>query len=140
MTSSLEDIMAAVKVVLGDAVWNAELNVYDHVSDVVNSPAVVPLPSTSNFSSAMHMGGDQYEIILYVLIANNDTESAQFDLRPYVTGQGAKSIRQRIFANPTLGLSDVDAMVKKMTDYGGRFEVGPTNYVGAKLHLMVQVN
>lgn len=135
MTSSLGQIRDALK----STIAQAGLNVYDTVPDVTNSPACVVLPFDTDFTGAMRMGGDMYRFDLYVLVANNDTRSAQDKLDRYLTGQGPSSIREFVFQNPNLGLPDVDCVVQKMSGYGGSFQEGGINMIGAKLRLCVTV-
>jgi len=137
-SSSLEDIVTAVKTVLD--VSFAELYVYGHQEDIVNSPAAVVQPDNGDFAVAMKMGGDTYRISMYVVVARTDTTTAQYTLNQYVTGKGSKSLREFFFTHYDLGLPDVNVFVEKMSGYGGHFDIGPTNYVGAKLHLRVNVD
>lgn len=135
MSSSLQDILEAVKRTIGQA----GLNVYDHQSDVTNTPACVILPADIDFTGAMSMGGDTYNFDLAVLVANVNTRDAQRKLNAYVTGKGEKSIREHLFRNGNLGLDDVDCVVKGVRGYGGNFETATVNYVGAVLKLCVTV-
>jgi hypothetical protein len=72
-----------------------------------------------------------------VLAPSGDNDVGQDILDDYVTGAGDKSIRQAVFNNRTLGLSNVDAHVSGMTDYGGSFEAVDVDHIGARLRLVV---
>ena len=133
MSSSLQDILEAIK----RTVSQTGLNVYDHQSDVTNSPACVIMPHSISFTGAMAMGGDDYDFDLAIVVANVNTKEAQRKLNQYITGKGPKSLREHLFRNGSLGLPDVDCVIKGMRGYGGRFETATTNYVGAVLKLCV---
>lgn len=135
--SSILEIRAAIK----RTVQQAGLNVYASVSDVVNSPACVIEPHQADYVVAMGMGGDTYEFNLFVLVANKNAEQAQATLDALVTGKGTRSIREFIFRNSSLGLSDVDCIVQGIVPktYGGNFQVATTHFVGAVLRLCVTI-
>lgn len=135
MTSSLSDIRDALK----RTISQSGLNVYETVADVTNSPAAVIMPDTSNFQSAMAMGGDEYNFDIAIVVANVNTRDAQRRLDQYVTGQGPKSIREHLFRNDDLGLPDVDCAVKGFRGYGGNFKAATTDFVGAVLRVCVTV-
>lgn len=136
MTSSLTDIRTALKTAINgiDA-----LNVYDTVTDVVQTPAAVIEPFTADYTVAMNRGGDTYCMNIMVLVADTDPANSQFVLDQYVTGRGDKSIREFLFANCTLGLDDVDATVMSMKGYNGSPDVAGIKMIGAILRVNVVV-
>lgn len=136
--SSLTDIRTA----LAAALVQVGLQVYSSVTDVVNTPAVVVDMANNpsiDFTSAMHMGGDEYHFDLFILVADTDTKNAQAVLDAYVTGQGSKSIRNALFSNSTLGLGDVDAMALSVRGYGGSPKVAGIQMIGAIMRVCVTV-
>lgn len=135
MSSSLTDIRVALKQTMAQA----GLEVYDTVTDVVNTPAVVIEPGKIDFTNSFHQGGDTYNMNLYVLVANTDPRNAQQLLDQYVTGKGPKSIRDFLWQNSTLGLSDVDSVVTQMDGYGGKFQDSGFQMIGARLRVVVTV-
>lgn len=138
MPSSMTDIRVALKSTVGQL----GLQVYDTVADVVVSPACVIDPTPKNtvvFTGAMRMGGDVYNFDLMILVAATDVRNAQQVLDQYITGQGAKSIREFIFLNSNLGLDDVDAMAMSVQGYGGSPEVAGTKMIGAIVRVSVTV-
>jgi hypothetical protein len=135
MSSSLSEIRDAIK----STITQVGLNVYETVSDVQNSPAVVVLPAEIDFTKAMARGGDEYKFDLCVLVARTETRLAQEKLDQYITGKGPLSIREFLFVNSSLGLPDVDCIVERMRGYGGSFDTAGTNFVGAVLRLCVTV-
>lgn len=135
MSSSLTDIRVALKTTMAAA----GLEVYDTVPDVTNTPAAVIEPGTIDFTGAFNQGGDTYNMIVYLLVANTDPRNAQQTLDQYITGKGAKSIRDFLWHNSSLGLSDVDSVVTKMDGYGGKFEEAGINMIGARLRVVVTV-
>jgi len=133
--ASLQEIRDAVKTTLESNV--ASLSAYDTVPEAVNLPAVVLVPDKASFVMAFDRGTDSYEFDLAVLVSFGDADIAQDSLDDYVTGSGSKSIRQAIFNNKTLGLSDVNAHISEMSDYGSSFEMSSLQHIGAKLRLVV---
>lgn len=133
--SSLTEIRDAIKATIGQH----GLHVYETVADVSNSPAAVILPDDADYSNAMSMGGDEYHFDIAVMVAAHNIRDAQRQLDAFVTGQGEKSIREFLFRNSGLGLSDVDCHVKGFKGYGGTFKTAMTNSVGAVLKVCVVV-
>lgn len=133
--ASLQSIRDAVKTTLESAIEG--LSVYDTVPEVSNLPACVVVPLTANFDTAMGRGTDTWEFELPVLVSYTDADIAQDSLDDYVTGAGAKSIRQAVFQNKELGLSDANAHVSRMSDYGTSFNMASIQHIGAKLRLVV---
>jgi len=133
--SSLQAIRDAIKSTIDGNIPDVE--VYDTVPDVAHAPAVVVWPDTASFQQAMGRGLDRWEFDLYVLAQRAIADEGQDDLDSYVTGAGGNSIRQVIFQNKALGLSDVDAHVSGMSQYGARFEAAGIEHIGAVLRLVV---
>lgn len=113
------------------------LNGYDTVADSVNLPAFVVVPASADFNVAMGRGADTHNFDVYVLTSWRESGLAQDDLDDYVTGAGAKSIRQAVFNAPTLGLTNTHAHVSGMRGYGARFDVAEIEHVGAILTVSV---
>lgn len=134
--SGLEEIRDKIKKILDENIQG--LHAYDTVPDAANVlPCVVVFPATTDFDVAMGRGTDTYEFDLLVLASYASAESGQDSLDAFVTGAGSRSIRQVVFNNRTLGLSDVDAHVAQMTEYGARYTVAEYNHIGARLRLVV---
>jgi hypothetical protein len=113
------------------------VHIYDNVPDVQEVPCVIVLPIMADFTVAFARGSDTWQFDLVVSVSRVDVQDGQEQLDKYVSGSGAKSIRQIIFNNPTLGLADTDAHIKSMKGYGGNFDTAGNNYVGALLRLVV---
>lgn len=135
--ASLTAIRTAVKTTLEARI--PDLTVYRTVPDVTNVPAAVVEPNVSDFVVAMGRGTDTWTFDLHVLAPYADPELGQDSLDAYITGAGAQSIRQVIFQNKTLGLTNVDAHIAGMVSgsYNTRFEIGAIQHVGATLRLIV---
>ena len=136
--SSIATIRTAIKTTVEAAV--SALTVYDTVPDRVNLPAVIVMPSGSDFNVAMGRGADTHTFDLYVLTSRRESGLAQDDLDAFVTGAGTSSIRQAIFAARSLGLSDADAHVRGMRGYGAQFEIADIDHVGAILEMVVHTS
>lgn len=133
--ASLQAIRDAIKTTLESAIEG--LTVYDTVPEVSNLPAAVVVPLSANFVVAMGRGADTWTFELPVLVSYTDADIAQDSLDDFVTGAGAKSIRQVVFQNKGLGLDDVDAHISGMSDYGTAFTMADVQHIGAKLQLTV---
>lgn len=131
---SLKTIRTAVKTTLDAAI--PDLFSYNNVPEVTNTPAAVVRPDTSDFQVSMGRGTDTWEFEVLVLVPYGEADVAQDQLDDYVNGFGAKSIRQAIFTNRALGLTDVSAHIAGMSDYGP-VQVGDIEYLGATLRLVV---
>lgn len=132
---SLTQIRTALKDVVETATG---LTGYRTTPEHANLPAFVVIPRTTSFDVAFGRGLDTYDLDVIVLISRRDDELAQDDLDEYVNGFGAKSIRQAVFNNRSLGLTNIDAHVVGLSDYGARFNIGELEHVGARL--LVRVN
>jgi hypothetical protein len=111
---------------------------YDTVPDVTQVPALVILPSGCEYT--VGMGKCQnWSFELYVLCARTETRLAQDKLDAYLSLSGANSIPLALRSNPSLGLSDANAVLRRMSGYGGEFSSAKVPHVGAVLHLDVLV-
>jgi hypothetical protein len=133
--SSLSTIRAAVKSTLETAIQS--LRVYDTVPEAVELPAVVVQPTNADFDVAMGRGTDTWTLELLVLVSWGDSDLAQNALDDYISGAGDSSIREAIFNNRGLGLTDCDAHVRDLTSYGVRFQAAQIDHVGAVLTMTV---
>ncbi|GAA2092329.1 hypothetical protein [Actinomadura alba] len=132
--ASLQTIRDAIRTTLNGI---SDLHVYDTVPEASNLPAAVVMPDTANFNVAMGRGMDTWEFDIAVLVSWGESGVAQDRLDAYVTGAGARSIRQAIFSNRNLGLADTDAHISRMSDYGGQFDMAGIDNIGARLRLVV---
>ena len=135
--ASLAEIRAAAQATIAAAI--PELHPYGLAADVVNSPAFMIKPATADFLVAMGRGTDTYVLDVTVMVAHTDLGVAQEHLDPYLTGAGARSIRQAIFLTRTLGRGDCDAHIAGMRDYG-QYTLAGSEYVGATLRLVVHTS
>lgn len=111
---------------------------YDTVPEVMNLPAVVVQPVSTDFVVTNARGTDRINFDLFVLVSTADMRRAQEALDAYVTGAGTSSVREVIYNNGTLGLSDgTDAHVEGMRAYGGNYESANIRHIGAVLRVVV---
>lgn len=103
------------------------------VPESINVPAFMVIPRETDFTVAMGRGVDKPGLDVVVLVSRSDDELAQLALDDYVNGFGPKSIREAVWNNRSLGLTNTEATVVRMSDYGALFEVGGVDYVGARL-------
>ena len=114
------------------------LRVYDTVPDqAINFPVCLFIPTSIEFDLAMQRGTDRYEFELTVAVQRADSRTAQDKLDAFVTGSGSSSIRQIIYNNKSLGLSDTDARVVNMSNYAADVSLNGIDGVGANLEIQV---
>ena len=83
------------------------------------------------------MDTDLYTFDMLVAVQRADSRTAQDKLDAFVTGSGSSSIRQIIYNNKTLGLSDTDARVVNMSNYAADVNLNGIDGVGANLEIQV---
>lgn len=136
---TLSEIRAAIDNTVQNAIPG--LRGFNDVPDVGQLPALVVMPAreTAEFNGAMGRGLDTWRFDLYVLVQRGEASVAQQALDKYVSGSGDRSIREVIYNNPTLGLSDeTDAHVEGIREYGGKFQTARVDHVGAIVRLTVR--
>lgn len=132
---TLKEVRHAVATTLSSAI--SGLAVYERVPSSVVVPALMVAPSEAMYQFVMGNRGTQWSFDLMVLSGAADSEIAQDVLDDFVDATGSKSIRAAIHAAPQLGRNDVSAAVETMTNYGMRYEIGTTDFLGATLRLKV---
>jgi hypothetical protein len=137
--SSLHDVRQALAKTIFDNLAE-EISTYPLVPDVTQTPAMVVLPSKSDFAKAFQRGLDEWDFDVFLLTARTETTNGQDLLDEFCTGSGPNSIRQIIYENPSLGLPDTDAYVMGLQGYGGHFEAARIPHVGAILRVCVRTN
>lgn len=135
--ASLKAIRAAVVTTIETQI--PSLTGYPTVPDAANTPAFVVEPVDADFEVAMGRGTDTWNFNLHVLASFAVSELGQDALDEYVTGAGSKSIRQVVFNNKTLGLTNTTAHIAGLLagSYGAQFETASIQHVGATLRLVV---
>ena len=110
------------------------LSAYPNVPESVNLPAVLVVPRSADLAMAFGRGLDTWQFDLILLVSRRDDGLAQDDLDPMATGAGISSIRQAIFTNSLIGLTDgTAAFVTGMSQYGATYDIGGVSHVGATL-------
>tara|TARA_B100000674_G_scaffold340709_1_gene284805 strand:+ start:419 stop:841 length:423 start_codon:yes stop_codon:yes gene_type:complete len=133
--ASLAEITDGMKTVLSNI---SGLRCYDNVPDMgLNFPAAFIVPTDIQFDLAMQRGTDLYTFDMLVAVQRADSRTAQDKLDAFITGSGSSSIRQIIFNNRTLGLSDTDARVVDMTNYAADVNLNGIDGVGANMTIEV---
>ena len=85
----------------------------------------------------MQRGTDLYNFDILVAVQRGESRTAQDALDLYITGAGSSSLRQAIFNNRTLGLSDTDASVTGVSNYAGDVNLNGIDAIGANISLEV---
>lgn len=134
--ASLQQIRDGLKTTLENNI--AGLRVYDIVPDYsINFPVAIVLPTSITFGLAMQRGTDLYNFDILVAVQRGESRTAQDALDLYITGAGSSSLRQAIFNNRTLGLSDTDASVTGVSNYAGDVNLNGIDAIGANISLEV---
>jgi len=134
--ASLQQIRDGLKTTLENNIDG--LRVYDVVPDYsINFPVAIVLPTTISFGLAMQRGTDLYNFDILVAVQRGESRTAQDALDLYITGAGGSSLRQAIFNNRTLGLSDTDATVTGVSNYAGDVNLNGIDAIGANISLEV---
>ena len=85
----------------------------------------------------MQRGTDLYNFDILVAVERGNSRTAQDKLDAYITGQGSSSLRQAIFNNRTLGLTDTDATITSVSNYAADVNLNGIDAIGANISLEV---
>lgn len=133
--ATLAEITDGIKSVLSNI---SGLRCYDNVPDMgLNFPAAFLVPTEIEFDLAMQRGTDRYRFDVLVAVQRADSRTAQDKLHGYITGQGSNSIRQTIFNNRTLGLTDTDARAISVSNISADVNVNGIDAIGANVEVEV---
>ena len=114
------------------------LRCYDTVPDnAINFPVAIFIPTEIEFDLAMQRGTDLYTFDMLVAVQRADSRTAQDKLDAFITGSGSSSIRQIIFNNRTLGLTDTDARVVSVSNISADVTVNGIDAIGANIEIQV---
>ena len=100
-------------------------------------PAVLIVPAQADYMLVHGNAGTGWEFDLVVLAPSGEEEVGQDILDDFIDARGDKSLIAAIHANPTLGRSDCSAVIRRLTNYGIKSEIGGTAYVGATVRMFV---
>jgi len=113
--TSLSDIIGGLATQLDQL--DPKLNVYPRPPGVWEAPAAFVVPPVIDYRQAMRAGVIKFEFDVVFLVAAFDADY-QDDLIEYLDWQGPKSLRVRLDANRTLGLTDVDCVAMSARPLG----------------------
>ena len=133
--ATLAEIRDGLKTTVGNI---SGLRCYDTVPDnAINFPVAIFIPTEIQFDLAMQRGTDLYTFDMLVAVQRADSRTAQDKLHGYITGQGSNSVRQTIFNNRTLGLSDTDARTVSVSNISADVSVNGIDAIGANIEVQV---
>ena len=133
--ATLSEITDGLKTLLGNI---SGLRCFDTVPDyAINFPAAFIIPTNIEFDLAMQRGTDQYTFDCLLAVQRSDTRTGQDKLHTFITGQGSSSVRQIIFNNRTLGLTDTDARVVSVSNISADVTVNGIDAIGANIEIQV---
>jgi len=113
MAATLSEIRTALKATLATV---AGLHAYAYAPDDVATPCAFPIPTGIEYET-MGRGFDKHTFDVVVLAATSNDKAGQEALDAFI-GAGARSIRNAIWADPTLGAVVSNCVVNRMRDYG----------------------
>lgn len=121
-----------------------EAYIYDNIEEFVHTPAIiidVSPDSSADFEESFGGAHEIWKMDIYVLVSRSKGSGAGAkELDQYLTREGPKSIRNAIYLNSSLGLEDTDATAHGISGYGGRFEFGSVDHVGAIIRVRVHTD
>lgn len=121
---------------IGQSTW-----IYEDVEELTDLPAIiidVDPEYSGEFEESFQGSQDTWKFNIYVLISRSKGSSeGQKMLDEYLKRLGPKSIRSAIYDNSELGLEETNARVHAVSGYGGQFEIGRVEHVGAILKVHV---
>ena len=133
--AALSEITDGLKTTIGNV---SGLRCYDTVPDMgLNFPAAFIVPTDIEFDLAMQRGTDKYTFDILIAVQRSDSRTAQDKLHGYITGQGSNSIRQTIFNNRTLGLTDTDTRAVSVSNISADVSVNGIDAIGANINVEV---
>ena len=97
-------------------------------------PVAMVIPERVEYDLTAQRGIDRYIFVVQVLVSRADDRAAQNNIDPYIAG--ANSVKEAIFADPTL---DGAAQVARVTDVRsyGQVLYGETLYLGVEFAVEV---
>lgn len=136
--------LTAIRQAMADTIKDKttiDINVYNLVEEMGQTPCVIIEPVTADFEGAMGRGLDEWDFNVYILTSRKvDSAYGQELLDQLVSGAGENSIRQILFENSDLGLVSTDAQAYALKGYGGSFDWAKVPHVGAVLKVMVRTD
>jgi hypothetical protein len=92
-------------------------------------PVAMVMPERVEYDLTARRGADRYTFVVQVLVSRADERTAQNNIDPYVTG--ATSVKEALFADPTLGGAAQTSRVTEMRSYG-QVLYGETLFLGVE--------
>ena len=133
--ATLAEITDGLKTTLSNI---SGLRCYDNVPDMcLNFPAAFIVPTDIQFDLAMQRGTDLYTFDVLIAVQRADSRTAQDKLHGFITGQGSNSVRQTIFNNRTLGLTDTDTRAVSVSNVSADVSVNGIDAIGANIEVQV---
>lgn len=139
--------LAEIRQGLIDTICNyveTDLFGFAYMEDVKTLPAVLVKPGgggrddkAADYTSTMGRGTEIWDFQLIVLCSRGHTAAGQRQLDEFISKTGPNSIRQAIWDKPDLGLGDVDAMVRGVSDYGAEWKSANVENLGAAVLVKV---
>jgi hypothetical protein len=92
-------------------------------------PVAMVIPERIEYDLTAQRGVDRYIFNIQVLVSRADDRAAQNNIDPYITGP--TSVKEAMFADPTLGGAAQTSRVTDLRSYG-QVLYGETLYLGAE--------
>lgn len=97
-------------------------------------PVAMVIPERVEYDLTAQRGIDRYIFVVQVLVSRADDRAAQNNIDPYISG--ANSVKEAIFADPTLNGAVQVARVTDVRSYG-QVLYGETLYLGVEFAVEV---
>lgn len=106
-----------------------------NVPGQITPPAALVLLESVDFDSSMDRGSDDYTWIVMIMTSHS-SDTGQDLLMQYASGSGAKSVKAKFEADPTLGGLVFDANVSEVRPPGD-YEMGAITYYAIQFVIQV---
>lgn len=123
--------------VIGDALQTTlsaaltGFSVAQTIEGINKLPCILIMPEEADWTVTFGRGTDTWHFGLYVMVSRGSERMARQTLDGLIAGAGSTSIRQILWNNPGIGLSDTQVIATGMRGYGGRFRAQGTEMMGA---------
>lgn len=97
-------------------------------------PVAMVIPERIEYDLTARRGVDRYLFVIQLLVSRADDRAAQNNIDPYITGP--TSVKEALFADPTLGGAAQTSRVTDMRSYG-QVLYGETLFLGVEFAVEV---
>jgi hypothetical protein len=114
----------------------ADLNAEAYCPDAISPPAIFPAEVEITYDKTFKRGFDAFQVTLRLLVSHADDRAGQKQLKDYLAGSGALSVKQALEADQSLGGACDGLRVQAARGYG-LYEHNGQQFYGAELTVYV---